>query len=418
MPVSRPDVRRTMDILIEELKGRLWVAALKDGRLEGLDVDPSNEEVRWGSIYWAKIKGIDASLDAAFLDLDGQNTGILYNADVRWQDESGKVHKGGAEAIGKRFRAGDFVAVQAKSAYLSKSEDAYAASESKIPQMSMDITLPGRYLVYGGMMNDNRISQRIRHKPLREQLQKMLDELEDIDGCILRAASANTQTDMLRREGKILKGAWEDIRACFEGDEPALIALGPDAIQRTLSDQAGQHIERIEIVTMEHFSKVEDWCTVFAPDLVTKIQPVEIDDATDDLALFHYRDIVGQIEDLFQPYVLLEGGGNLIIQGTAALTAIDVNKGPAKGSNLAVNTQAARELARQIRLRNCGGAIVVDFLKGKSGDEKRLIATLEDAFNEDPCTVQIHGFTKLGFMELTRRRRTPPLRERFQGKIS
>lgn len=408
-----------MDILIEELKGCLWVAALKGGRVEGLDVDPANEEVRWGSIYWAKIKGIDAALDAAFLDLDGENTGILYNADVRWLDDDGKILKGGAEAIGKRFRAGDFVPVQAKSAYLSKSEDAYAASESKIAQMSMDITLPGRYLVYGGMMNDNRISQRIRSKSLREQLRKMLDELEDIDGCVLRSAAANTQTDVLRREGKILKGAWEDIRAYFEGDKPTLIALGPDAIQRTLSDQAGQHIERIEIVTMDHFSKAEDWCSVFAPDLMTKIQPVEIEDASEDLALFHYRDIVGQIEDLFQPYVFLEGGGNIIIQGTAALTAIDVNKGAAKGSNFSINTQAARELARQIRLRNCGGAIVVDFLKLKGGAEaEKLISALEDAFNEDPCTVQIHGFTKLGFMELTRKRRTPPLRERFQGKIS
>ncbi len=407
-----------MDILIEELKGRLWVAALKDGRLEGFDIDPSNEEVRWGSIYWAKVKSIDAALDAAFLDLDGENTGILYNADTRWMDENGKVCKGGAAAIGKRFKAGSFVPVQAKSAYLSKSEDAYAASESKIPQMSMDITLPGRYLVYGGMMNDNRISQRIRNKALREQLRKMLDELEDIDGCILRSSAADTQTDMLRREGKILKGAWEDIRACFEGDKPALVALGPDAIQRTLSDQASQRIARIEVVTMDHFSKVEDWCTVFAPDLVTKIQPVEIEDSSEDLALFHYRDIVGQIEDLFQPYVFLENGGNIIIQNTAALTAIDVNKGADKSSNFSINTQAARELARQIRLRNCGGAIAVDFLKGRESEGEKLISTLEEMFNEDPCTVQIHGFTKLGFVELTRRRRTPPLRERFQGSFS
>ncbi|MCC6598580.1 MAG: ribonuclease E/G [Alphaproteobacteria bacterium] len=385
----------------------------------GLDVDPSNEEVRWGSIYWAKIKSIDAALDAVFLDLDGENTGILYNGDVRWLDEDGKMRKGGAEAIGKRFKAGDFVPVQAKSAYLSKSDDAYAALESKAPQMSMDITLPGRYLVFGGMIGENRISQRIRDKAMRTQLQSMLDALEDINGCILRAAAANTQTDVLRREGKILKGAWEDIQEYFKDDEPALIALGPDAIQRTLSDQAAQPIERIEIVTMDHFQEVEDWCTIFAPDLVTKIQPVELDNAAEDMALFYYRDIIGQIEDLFQPYVLLENGGNIIIQSTAALTAVDVNKGGAKGSHLAVNIEAAQELARQIRLRNCGGTIVVDFLKMRSpADETRLIRALEEAFNSDPCTVQIHGLTKLGLLELTRKRRTPPLKERFDGTLS
>jgi ribonuclease G len=382
-------------------------------------VDPAGEEVRWGSIYWAKIKSVNAALDAVFLDLDGENTGILYNADTRWIDKDGKTHKGGAEAIGKRYKPGQFLAVQAKSAYLSKDDDEYTALENKTPQMSMDITLPGRYLIYGGMMRENRISQRIQGKALRAQLQKMLDVLEDVNGCILRSAAAGTQTDMLRREGKILKGAWDDIQTYFTGGQPKLIALGPDALQRTLSDQAAQHIERIEIVTMDHFTQVEDWCSVFAPDLMTKIQPIEMKNATEDLALFHYRDIIGQIEDLFQPYALLSGGGNIIIQGTAALTAVDVNKGGTKGSNLGVNIEAAREIARQIRLRNSGGIVVIDFLNFQSKtDEKKVIDALQSAISDDPCTVQIHGSTKLGLVEITRKRRTPPLEDRFEGTIS
>jgi Rne/Rng family ribonuclease len=394
------------------------VAALKDGKLEGLEVDPAGEEVRWGSIYWAKITGVNAALDALYLDLDGKNTGILYNSDTRWIDKDGKSHKGGAEAIGKRCKPGQFLAVQAKSAYLPRAEDDYTALESKTPQMSMDITLPGRFLIYAGMMRENRISARIRNKKLRTQLMKMLDVFEDVNGCILRSAAAGTQTDMLRREGKILKGAWEDIQTHFTGGTPKRIALGPDALQRTLSDQAAQHIERIEIVTLDHFNQVEDWCSVFAPDLMTKVQPVEIKNAAEDLALFHYRDIIGQIEDLFQPYALLRGGGNIIIQGTAALTAIDVNKGGAKGSNLAVNLEAAREIARQIRLRNCGGILLVDFLKFQNKtDESKVIAALEAGVNDDPCTVQIHGPTKLGLVEMTRKRRTPPLEDRFEGDL-
>lgn len=353
-----------------------------------------------------------------FLDLDGDNTGILYNADVRWLDENGKTRKGGDEAIGKRFRAGQMVAVQAKSAYLPREDDEFTGPENKTPQMSMDITLPGRYLVYGCMMEENRVSQRIKDKVLRKQLLKMLDELEDIEGCILRAASAHTQTEVLRREGKILKGAWQEIQSYFEGSDPCLIALGPDAIQRTLSDQAAQRIEHIEIVTMDHFNQIEEWCSVFAPDLMTKVQPIELKNATEDLALFHYRDIIGQIEDLFQSYSMLPSGGNIIIQGMSALTAVDVNKGGSKGSNLSINIEAAKELARQIRLRNCGGIIVVDFLKITSkGDEGKLIAALEQAINDDPCTVQIHGATKLGLVEITRKRRTPPLEDRFQGSI-
>ena len=197
-----------MDILIEEEEGRIWAAALKDGKLDGLEIEPALEEVRWGSIYWAKVKSIDAALDAVFLDLDGFNTGILYNSDTRQQDDDGRFVKGGAKAIGKTYKAGDMIAVQAKSAYIPKDFDDYASAETKTPQMSMDISLPGRYLIYCPLMEMNRVSTRIRDKKMRKQLIKMQDELEDINGCILRLAAADTQTDVLMREGKILSSAW------------------------------------------------------------------------------------------------------------------------------------------------------------------------------------------------------------------
>jgi Rne/Rng family ribonuclease len=194
--------------------------------------------------------------------------------------------------------------------------------------------------------------------------------------------------------------------------------LGPDAVQRMLSDKAGETIDVIEVVTMEHYTHVEEWCALFAPDLVTKITPLEMDNATEDFALFAHRDVIGKIEDLFKPYVLLPGGGNLVIQTTAALTAIDVNKGADKNSNLAVNLVAATEAARQLRLRNTGGAILIDFLKFQGATEvKKVLQALETAFQDDPCTVQIHGKTGLGFIELSRKRRTAPLQERFEGSI-
>lgn len=405
-----------MDILIEETRGSVCVAATDKDRLQGLEIDPITEEVRWGSIYWAKVKSIDAALDAVFLDLDGQNMGILYNRDVRVREKDGSLTKGGAIAISKRFKAGSMIAVQAKSSYLPRSDSDFLSRESKIAQMSMDITLPGRYLIYCPLMDSNKISARIRDKELRKILEKMLKALADIHGCILRASAANTQTEILQREGQILQGAWKDMQKHLKGKEPLLIALGPDAVQRSLSDQAGQQIDQIQVVTMEHLTQAEDWCSVFAPDLVTKITPVEMDDAEDDLALFHYRDLMGQIEDLFQPYAVLPSGGNIIIQNTAALTAIDVNKGADKGSLLSINLEAAAEIARQIRLRNIGGIIVIDFLKiqGKR-EENALLKALEQDVGHDPCTVQIHGKTALGLVELTRKRRTPPLHERFEG---
>ena len=146
--------------------------------------------------------------------------------------------------------------------------------------------------------------------------------------------------------------------------------------------------------------------------------PIEMDNAEEDLALFYYRDVMDQIGDLFRPYAMLPGGGSLITQSMAALTAIDVNKGADKRSHLAVNIEAAAEIARQLRLRNIGGIVVVDFLKfHNKKEEAEVLKALDTAVGLDPCTVQIHGKTALGLVEITRNRRTPPLHERFEGGL-
>lgn len=404
-----------MDILIEENEGSLWVAATDRKRLEGFEVDPVHERVRWGSIYWAKVTRIDSKLDGAFLDLDGDNTGLLLNKDIRTvEKKTGKVIKGGQKPIGKVLKTGQFVLVQAKQGLLEPLEDEVLQLEDKSPQMTMDIALQGRYMIHTPLDGSNRISQRIRDKKLRKQLEDMVKGMKSVQGCILRAAAANTQSDVLIREGKILRAVWEGLSEHATGDEPSLIMLGPDALQRSLSDQAGRHIRVIEIVTMDHFQAAEEWCELFAPDLVPKIRPVELDNATSDLALLDHHDVIPQIEALFQPYAILPGGGNIIIQNTAAFTAIDVNRGADKGSNLAINLQAATEIARQIRLRNLGGNIVVDMITPKDEKEKKqVLEAIENDINADPCTVQIHGFTNMGLLELARQRRTPPLMDRI-----
>ena len=408
------------DILIEETDESLWAAALEGGQLSGLEVDPSLEEVRWGSVYWARVFRIDTSLDAAFVDLDGSNKGILNNRDVYVKNADGVITRGGALSIGKLLSTGQMVAVQAKSGYLPKdNDDEDIHGENKIPPVSMNIALPGRYLIFTQMAPENRISQRIRNKKLRNDLMAMLDALEDVRGTILRAAAAYTQTDMLIRESRILKSIWEQLQPHFDGEEMGLIMEGPDALQRVLSDYASRQIGHIEVVTMDHYQQAEEWCEVFAPDLVTKITPIEVKDPESGLALFEHRDVMGQIESLFQPYTLLPGGGSIIIEQTAALTAIDVNTGGDKRGRLAVNMEAAAEIARQIRLRNLGGMILIDFLKLKTKEEEAaLIKGFEDAVSEDPCTVQLHGISSLGLMEITRARRTPALADRFESVFS
>lgn len=418
-----------MDILVEDQGGTLWVAALEKGRLEGIEIDPVAEQVRWGSVYRARVSRVDAALDAAFLDLDGENEAILYAADVRIEGRAAKGGKGrakdpgGHKAIGKLLQPGQMIAVQAKTGVVPRGALADPdddlpgpSAPHKITRASMDITLAGRYLIYAPMEQENRISSRIRDKKHRAQLQDMLHALEDVHGCILRAAALSLQTDVLLREARILRATWDQLHRHLEGETPQLVMRGPDAFHRLLSDHAADKIGEISVHGAGAMEHALDWCGVYAPDLVTRVEPVEDIGAPEELSLLVMRDVLDQVEALLRPYVLLPGGGSVILQETAALTAVDVNAAADRGSKLSVNLEAAAEIARQIRLRNIGGIIIVDFLKSRTGaDRTALEAALVHAFDSDACTVQVHGLTALGLLEITRARRTPPLRDRLEA---
>ncbi len=403
-----------MHILIDELNESLWVAAVEKNKIKDLEIDPFEEQVRSGSVYWARVLRVDKSMDAAFLQLDEDNQGILHNKDFFGLGKKGELVKDGNTALGKKLKAGDMLAVQAKSGYLPRIDSDNLAIEDKSVRVSMNITLPGRYLIYAPSMDENRISKRIKNKKQRKQLTQMLNDVEMIKGCILRSAAANTQTDMLIRESEVLKHIWEQLQDYLHGNDPFLVMEGPDAIRRMLSDQAAYQIDRIDVTTMDQFQEVEEWCEIYAPDLVTKIHPADLAKPDSDLALFDFYDLLDQIDMLFEPYVLLKLGANIIIQDTAALTAIDINRAGDKRGNLAINLDALDEIGRQIRLRNLGGIIMIDFLKmNKKIEKDTLLAAFDGIIAEDPCTVQNHGFTNLGLIELTRQRRTPPLQERL-----
>ncbi len=406
---TKLQTEKLLDILIDEMDDSLWVGAMSGSSLQALEVDPINEEVRWGSIYWAKVARIDATLDAAFLDLDGDNQGILNASDFR-KDKNTKADI----PIGKLVKAGDFLLVQAKEGKLAASEN--VIFENKMPRMSMNISLQGRYLIYMPFETESRISRRIRDEKSRKQLRGMLEEMVDCKSCILRVAAQNTQTDMLMREHTILHTMWDQLSGFAKGDSAHLVMQGPGAVQRILSDMAIRTIDTIEVVTMEQFGETEEWCELFAPDLVTKIKPIELENPYDNLALFEYRDVLDQIDELFQPYKIMKSGATIIIQETSALVAVDVNRAAADGSIYKINKDAAIETARQIRLRNLGGIIMIDFLKMKKKSEKdKFIKELNEIFDTDPCTVQVHGLTNLGLLEITRQRRTPPLHDRFES---
>jgi Rne/Rng family ribonuclease len=248
---------------------------------------------------------------------------------------------------------------------------------------------------------------------VRKQLVAMAKSIKVINGCILRASAAHTQTEMLIREAKILHAVWDSLQMFTSEPEAALLMLGPDALQRVLGDFATAAMRSIQISSDERSEEAYNWCDLYAPELMQKIESRKVTGTRTGMGLMEARDLLGQIEDFVRPMVALKSGGNIIMQDTALGTMIDVNS--AGASLPATNHEAADEIARHIRLRNIGGLILIDFAGPKDkAVQKRLTAQLQKAFDLDPCTVELHGVTRTGLFEVTRHRRTASLADRIE----
>lgn len=403
-----------MDILIEDIQGSLLVACIANRRIEGLDIDPESEIIRWGSIYWARVERVDAGLNLAFIDLGYGFKGVLNAGDVVNKKSEGVAKS--KRKIGQLLSAGEMIAVQVKTARnpIDDDEPERGRNEHKASKVSMDIALPGRYMIYAPLMDGNRVSRRISDPNLRKNLRQMLVNVKEMSGCILRAAAASCQTDILIREGKILSAVWDNLQEYMSGKDPQLLMLGPDAIQRSLSDQSGGMIDRIIVTTQAHYEECYDWCDLYAPELLARIENVEDEENPQAISLMEHYDLIPQLDELVQRYVVLRGGGFLIIQETAAMIVVDVNTGT-DPSPINCNKEAAVEIARQMALRNLGGIIMIDFINPNNKAERdAILKTFKNATARDACTVDVQGWTKLGLIELTRQRRTPTLMDRLR----
>jgi Rne/Rng family ribonuclease len=397
-----------LDIVVEDLQGSLWVAAINKNKIAALEIDPYLELIRWGSVYWARVIRIDTTLNAAFVDLGHDLVGMLPASEIPGLAKDAK--------IGKKLKPGQFVMVQVKTARQPEDDEDgndLRPDALKASRVSMDIALQGRYLIYTPKSPGNRISRRVREPDVRKQLVAMSKAIKAINGCILRASAAYTQTEILEREGKIQRAIWESLQAFTKDEEPSLLMLGPDALQRVLGDFATSRLGEIQIADDERGEEAYNWCDLYAPELMQKIESRKITGTRTGMGLMEAHDLLGQIEDFVRPVVTLPSGASFLIEDTALGTMIDVNSGTATLS--ATNHEAAAEIARQIRLRNIGGIILIDFAgKQDKAEQNRLTKQLQKALDLDPCTVELHGVTRTGLFEMTRHRRTPTLMDRIE----
>ena len=389
---------RESELLIDRRGPLLRAAVVSDGRLSDLHIDRAGRaEAQAGSLWLGRVERLSSGLNGAFVDLGGGKAGLLGLSDARLP--GGRRPEPGTP-IGTILRGGQGVLVQVKA----------EAVGTKGPTLSMDFSLPGRFIVHVPFRRGVTVSRRLGDGPARGALTRRLQALTTGDGWIARAGSELAGDDAIIRETDSLARAWRDLESlAARSRAPAPLSPGLDAARRAVINHgarplSGVVVEVRDAVGRQWADAFAAWCADAAPDLLARLRR-----HADPEPLFERYDLDGQVEALRRPGVPLSGGAGLVVERTEALTAIDVNAGE-RGNPLSVNLEAAAEIARQLRLRNIGGIVVVDFVSmPKRSDGERLLDLLAAAVRDDPVQTEVYGLSKLGLVELARARRGPML---------
>ena len=399
---------RKIEILADIHDGRLFAAVLEKGRLLDLYADYKKpHSAPWASLWLGRVERVDPRLDAAFVDLGSGGTGFLPAKHVH---ASGGDKSETRTGISSLLKSGQMVLVQVKAeAYLSSLHE-----HQKYPRLTTKLYLPGRTLHYSPHSNKVNISRKIQN----ESVYAATKQLEGSGGWIIQPAADNTPADVIRQEAQALKQRWKEIQTKGSHDKssPRLLMAAPNALERALVDHSDSQLDRVEVGDKALYAQAEHWLTQHAPHALGKGTTLSLfTKERDKMALFDFRDVSSELDTLGGAVVPLPSDGNLIVEQTSALVAIDINR--AGGDSIAsVNAEAAVESARQMRLRNLCGAILIDFINMPTkSDRTRIVEALERELGDDPHGTQIHGFTRLGIMEVTRKRRDATLAEKLKN---
>ena len=277
---------------------------------------------------------------------------------------------------------------------------------TKGARLTTDITIPSRYLVFMPSVEHVGVSQRIEDEAERERLKSLVQEYCSENGCfILRTAAEGVKAQELRQDADFLRRLWEKIRSRMKKKAHILYEDLPLA-RRVLRDFVGTELDRIRIDSKLSFHELQQFTREYVPELHRLLEYYP-----GDRPIFDLYDVENESQRSLERRVDLKSGGYIIIDQTEAMTTIDINTGAFVGHrNLEetifnTNIEATSAIARQLRLRNLGGMILIDFIDMADADhQRRVIHSLESATSKDRAKINIHGFTALGLIEMTRKR--------------
>ncbi len=381
--------------------------ALVDGqKLFDLSIDLPSREQKKANVYKAKISRVEPSLEACFVDYGAQRHGFLPLKEVA-KEYFQQQPQGGRMNIRELLKEGQEVIVQ-----VEKEERG-----TKGAALTTFISLAGRFLVL--MPNNPRaggVSRRIEGED-RDQMREVMSQLQIPDGmgAIVRTAGVGRSVEELQWDLDNLKTQWDQIEAATkERPAPFLVFRESDAVTRSMRDYLSDDIGEVLVDDQGAFQKAQEYMQRFMPaDAQRKLKLY-----TDDIPLFTRFQIESQIESAYAHKVQLPSGGSIVIDYTEALVSIDINSARAtRGADIettATNTnlEAADEIARQLRIRDIGGLIVIDFIDMESAKNQREVEDrLRDAMKMDRARIQIGRLSRFGLLEMSRQRLRPSLGE-------
>lgn len=391
------------------------IAVVDNGSLEELYIERSATTSHVGNIYKGVVVNVEPAIQAAFIDFGAGKNGFLHVSDLhpKYFLRKGEDY---TEHIGKRKALKDRPPIQqcVKRGQNLIVQVTKEGINTKGPTLSTYLSLPGKYVVMMPWMHNLGVSQKIEDEQERARLRTILDEIQvpQKTGFILRTASAGCSKKDVQKDVEYINRLWNAIQKRIDTEAaPSELYRESDLVIRTIRDIFNNSISRIICDSESVCKRIRDFLSIIQPRMMKRVSYYD-----GKIPIFHKYKIEEEIRKINLKRVELRSGGSIVIEQTEALVAIDVNSGKytkhenAEQTALKINTEAAKEIARQLKLRDLGGLIICDFIDMRDAKNRREVEkAFRNALATDRARSRILKISAFGIIEMTRQRMRPSL---------
>ena len=387
------------ELLINVTPQETRVATVENGMLTEVWIERAKKIGLVGSVFKGTVKRVLPGMEAAFVDIGLEKAAFLHVSDIAAAMKTGPDGEKHTKAIASVLREGEKIAVQV-------SKDPLGTKGARV---TSNLTAPSRYLVMMPGDESIGVSTKIEADDERDRLRELVEQQREDKSCgyIVRTAAEGVDAESIAADMRYLNKVWSGIQVQLsKAPQGHVIFSDLPLVLRTLRDIRGDSIERIRIDSRETFKNSMAFCEEYVPELQSRIEHYP-----GERPIFDLHGIEDEIERALNKKVLLKSGGHLVIDQTESMTTVDVNTGGFVGRNnleetiFKTNLEAAQAIARQLRLRNLGGIVIIDFIDMQVEDHRRqVLRALEKALEKDNAKTQISEVSALGLVEMTRKR--------------